>query len=75
MPTSPPPVDRQSCTGGVPRGTPLVSFRVLPGYFFAGVNGWENSSSDEMTLLVGELDETGRRIIREVIRGILLQAR
>jgi transcriptional regulator with XRE-family HTH domain len=46
-------------------------FDVRPGYFFTGVKGGDNSSSDDMALLIAELDETGRRLIREVIRGIL----
>ena len=48
-------------------------FNVHPGYSFDGARERNNPDCDNLTLLVRELNETERRLVREVIRGILVQ--
>lgn len=48
-------------------------FNVHPGYFFNDTEEGSQSDFDNLTQLVGELSENKQRIIREVVRGILVQ--
>ena len=48
-------------------------FNVHPGYFFDGVKDGNNSDIDNLLLLVEKLNVTERRLVREIIRGLLVQ--